>query len=86
MIELYFVAALLALVVDASKGFAKPALKRTSESLLIVGLGNPGAEFDSTRHNVGFEVVDYLQTVWKGDDFKTYPQFKAEYVDDLIGD
>ncbi|MGH7663065.1 MAG: aminoacyl-tRNA hydrolase [Gemmatimonadaceae bacterium] len=37
---------------------------------VILGLGNPGAEYESTRHNVGWWTVDHLASAWRFDGWK----------------
>lgn len=51
---------------------------------LVVGLGNPGREYEGTRHNIGFEVIEELSSRLRIP--VTKRQFEAVLGDGRVGD
>ena len=47
---------------------------------LIVGLGNPGKEFENTRHNIGFMIIDNYISVKKINILDWQKKFNALYL------
>ena len=50
---------------------------------LIVGLGNPEEKYNNTRHNIGFEAVDYIADKYNIDINRK--KFKGVYGEGFIG-
>lgn len=51
---------------------------------LIIGLGNPDAQYQSTRHNVGFHMLD-TWTHQQGGEWREKAKFRA-YISELVVD
>ena len=54
---------------------------------LIVGLGNPGREFEFTRHNIGWLAIDqvsyYEKLIWK-EKFKNLKHSDMDIINLLV--
>ena len=41
--------------------------------IILSGLGNPGREYEGTRHNLGFDLINFLHKHYNFPEFKKKP-------------
>jgi len=52
---------------------------------IIAGLGNPGSEYEYTRHNIGREIAQAIRKAWDFPDFRFEKKWNAEVSEGKIG-
>lgn len=57
-----------------------------NKTVLIVGLGNPGREYDMTRHNIGFEALDAFAKTNDFPDWIDKKDLKCHFTSQTISD
>ncbi len=53
-------------------------------SLLLIGLGNPGKQYQDTRHNVGFQACDALASEFGTGEWQEKQKFSAVVMEGRI--
>jgi PTH1 family peptidyl-tRNA hydrolase len=56
------------------------------KTTLIVGLGNIGEKYDGTRHNIGFEAIDYFASFNQFAAWSDKPNLRCLLSVDILGD
>jgi PTH1 family peptidyl-tRNA hydrolase len=69
--------------VSDAANFFSTSLNKT---LLVVGLGNPGSEYDNTRHNIGFDCIDAFHDALDLGPWTQQKDMKSIISDGRIGD
>ncbi|UPA22129.1 aminoacyl-tRNA hydrolase [Candidatus Peribacteria bacterium] len=54
-------------------------------SLLLIGLGNPGKQYDNTRHNAGFQALDVLSESYGQGEWKESEKYDACIQEARVG-
>ena len=53
---------------------------------IIIGLGNPGKQYATTRHNAGFLFLEFFRTQWNFPSFEKQGRFNAHASRGIIDD
>lgn len=53
-------------------------------TFLLIGLGNPGSQYEKTRHNVGWLAIDCLHATEKGSEWSEKPKFLSALSETTI--
>lgn len=64
--------------------FFKPSQQDDTPMWILVGLGNPGKEYEDNRHNVGFMAIDEIASQFALGPFKS--KFEGEIAEGRIGE